>query len=205
MIDGCQRGPFELAELAAAGVRPGTYVWCKGMADWKKAEDVADICRYFRQRLAGLGTGHLGTGHLGTGRRAPGTGSGRDQSPSRSGGENLRFSPWVPSPEPGNRHPEPTPDTSVAPAPTLFLALFLTLFCFPITGLVAVYYSYKARRAWAESQRSESKTQKELYTNAEREQLRLEAHDCGRQAKMWIGITFFLGVIFYAFLGHRFG
>lgn len=41
MIDGERRGPFELSQLADAGVRPGTYVWCKGMDDWEKAEDVA--------------------------------------------------------------------------------------------------------------------------------------------------------------------
>ncbi|MDE6143194.1 MAG: DUF4339 domain-containing protein, partial [Muribaculaceae bacterium] len=30
IIDGEQKGPFELEELADAGVRPSTYVWCKG-------------------------------------------------------------------------------------------------------------------------------------------------------------------------------
>ncbi len=38
MIDGERRGPFGLDELADAGVRPDTYVWCKGMSDWEKAE-----------------------------------------------------------------------------------------------------------------------------------------------------------------------
>ena len=35
------------------GVRPDTYVWCKGMDDWMPADEVPDICRYFRQRLSG--------------------------------------------------------------------------------------------------------------------------------------------------------
>lgn len=54
MIDGQQVGPLELDEIVEAGVRPDTYVWCKGMADWQRAAEVPDICRYFRLRLAGV-------------------------------------------------------------------------------------------------------------------------------------------------------
>ena len=53
MIGGHRYGPMELDEMVREGVRPGTYVWCKGMEDWVKAEEVPDICRYFRQRLSG--------------------------------------------------------------------------------------------------------------------------------------------------------
>ncbi len=53
MIDGHQYGPMELDEMVKEGVRPDTYVWCKGMDDWTLASDVPDICRYFRQRLSG--------------------------------------------------------------------------------------------------------------------------------------------------------
>lgn len=53
MIDGRQVGPFELDDVVREGIRPDTYVWCKGMADWEQAQDVPDICRYFRQRLSG--------------------------------------------------------------------------------------------------------------------------------------------------------
>lgn len=53
MIDDRQIGPFELEESVREGVRPDTYVWCKGMPDWMQAKDVPDICRYFRQRLSG--------------------------------------------------------------------------------------------------------------------------------------------------------
>ena len=53
MIDGRQYGPMELDEMVKEGVRPDTYVWCKGMDDWAYASDVPDICRYFRQRLSG--------------------------------------------------------------------------------------------------------------------------------------------------------
>ena len=54
IIEGEKQGPFELEQLAEAGVRPSTYVWCKGMADWEKAENVADICRMYRGRLYDL-------------------------------------------------------------------------------------------------------------------------------------------------------
>ena len=53
MIEGRQYGPMELDDLVREGVRPDTYVWCKGMADWVQAKEVPDICRYFRQRLSG--------------------------------------------------------------------------------------------------------------------------------------------------------
>lgn len=53
MIGGQQYGPMELGEMVKEGVRPDTYVWCKGMDDWMPASDVPDICRYFRQRLSG--------------------------------------------------------------------------------------------------------------------------------------------------------
>lgn len=52
MIDGEQKGPMNLEDLAEAGVRPDTYVWCKSLPDWMKASDVPDICRYFRLRLS---------------------------------------------------------------------------------------------------------------------------------------------------------
>ena len=53
MIGGRRYGPMDLDGLVREGVRPDTYVWCKGMPDWIKAEEVPDICRYFRQRLSG--------------------------------------------------------------------------------------------------------------------------------------------------------
>lgn len=53
MIDGRRYGPMELDDMVREGVRPDTYVWCKGMYDWIQASEVPDICRYFRQRLSG--------------------------------------------------------------------------------------------------------------------------------------------------------
>ena len=201
MIDGERRGPFELQQLAEAGVRPDTYVWCKGMDDWEKAEDVADICRFYRQRIFDLMHPSMSS--------AP-----KSDNASPESQEMTADDPYADVPlkyrqmarrsgiEPGPKT-EVTPDTSRPPSPTLFISLFLTLFCFPFTGFVAIYYSYKARQAWLESQRSESKNNRQLYNEQEREALRKQAHDYDRQAKMWIGITFFIGMIFYAFITHK--
>lgn len=45
---------MELPELVEAGLMPDTFVWCKGMADWQQANEVADICRFFRNRIFDL-------------------------------------------------------------------------------------------------------------------------------------------------------
>lgn len=51
MIGDEQRGPFEISQLADAGVRPDTYVWCKTMDDWTPASEVPEIRRYFQSRI----------------------------------------------------------------------------------------------------------------------------------------------------------
>lgn len=201
MIDGRRCGPFELDQLSEAGVRPDTYVWCKGMSNWQKAEDVADICRFFRQRISDIMHPSASPAL-----RADNVGS-QDNPTAEDPYQSvpLRFREMVrKSGELPGEPIEQKPDISSAPAPTLFISLFMTIFCFPITGLVAIYYSYKARSAWQESQRSLSDSSKPLYDDKEREELQRRAHDYDRQARMWIGITFFLSIILYAFLGHKF-
>lgn len=205
MIDGRSSGPYTLDELAAAGVRPDTYVWCKGMPDWEKAEDVADICRYYRQRIFDLT-------HGGASRKAPEAGSDVEQY-SETGDQDpyamvpARFREMARKsgipPESFAADGEDS-DISRPPMPTMFLAILMTLFCFPITGLVAVYFSFRARKAWEESRRSVAKGSRELYSTKEREQFQWQAHDFNRRAKMWIGISFFLGIIMSALVGSRF-
>lgn len=198
MIDGERRGPFELDRLAEAGVRPGTYVWCKGMADWEKAEDVADICRFYRQHIFDIM-------HPSQAQANPAAPLQQTEAADPFADIPLRYRGMVrrTGEEPGPKI-ESEQDITRPPAPTLFLSLFLTLFCFPITGLVALYYSYKARSAWQEANRSESRNNSPLYSDKERDDLRRQAHDYDRQARMWVGITFFLGMIFYAFMSHKF-
>ena len=58
MLGDRQVGPMTLEELADLGIRPDTYIWCKGMPDWERADENGDVCRFFRRRLAqGLAAG----------------------------------------------------------------------------------------------------------------------------------------------------
>lgn len=93
-------------------------------------------------------------------------------------------------------------DTETPPPPYLLaISIIVTIFC-PL-AMVAIYYSFQASRAWQESKRSGSKSSNKLYTDEERANYRKLAHDYARSAKMWIGISFFLGIIMYAFFAHK--
>lgn len=200
MINGERRGPFDLSELPAARVRPDTYVWCKDMDDWEKAEDVADICRFFRQRIFGL--------------MHPSAVSHNPQPSEETSSDNAGdFNPYprrfgqflgnLPEDTDLNSNLEAA-DPARPPVSLLAISVILTLLCFPVTGFVAIYYSVMTRKAWEESSRSDSKSSKGLYTEEERQKYRMMAHDYARQTKMWCGITFFLGFILYAILYHIF-
>lgn len=204
MIDGERCGPLELDQLIEAGVRPSTYVWCKGMDDWEKAEDVADICRYFRQHIFDMMHPAKRYDRPGDGNPGEPAGGMNTVSDDQLRDVPVRFREMI---RQAGGDPDDwqqmQPDTSRPPFPTLFLSVMMTLFCFPITGMVAVYYSYKARVIWQESMRSQSESSSPLYSRDEKENLRRKAHDYSRKAKMWIGITFFLSIILYAFVGHQ--
>ncbi|MDE7159326.1 MAG: GYF domain-containing protein [Muribaculaceae bacterium] len=175
MIDGVQRGPFELSEMHEAGVRPDTYVWCKEMADWRPASEVADICRYWRQRLSG-------TLPL--------------QSPKTP---TTPTTPTTPA-----EFPElPAPDTlfepedpATPPRTMLATAIAATLACCPVTGFVAIYYALMTRRLW---QSAEEASQGMKESPAATDDLRRRAHEASRCAKMWTGITLFMGLVFWSF------
>ena len=68
----------------------------------------------------------------------------------------------------------------VPPRSRLIDAIMVTLLCCPLTGIVAIYFAYKTNELWLKNQRNES-------------------YDMARKAKMWIGITIFLGVMLNAF------
>lgn len=40
-----QAGPVEIPELMAAGLRPDTMVWCEGMANWTRADNVPELAK----------------------------------------------------------------------------------------------------------------------------------------------------------------
>lgn len=184
IIDGEQRGPFELDRLADAGVRPETYVWCKGMEDWIKAEDDAEICRMFRRRISSLM-------HPGSFQDTPS--EDLKEKPSiqsetdadvQGGVSRIGFGfPDAPFPEETN--------PAIPPRPTLLVAVFVTVFCFFPTGIAAIYYSIKSQKCWNASRLSQGDESKAMQH---------EAHTACRSARMWTGISFFLGMIVWAFL-----
>lgn len=184
MIDGEQKGPFTLEELPAAGVRPGTYIWCKGMPEWQKAEENADVCRLFRNHLYDLM--HPGD------QTAP-------EVPQPVDKEDPN-NPWKVKPDtPKDPHAsrfdaflnqageEPLPtldeidarqDKTLPPVSMIGYAWLVTIFCFFPTGIVALVNAYKTRKAWKAGDNALS-------------------YEYNRKAKMWTGITFFIGVILY--------
>ena len=195
MIDGRQQGPYELAELHAAGVRPDTYVWCKTMSDWQKAEDVAEICRFYRQRIFFL--------------MHPEPEQTPVPVPSHDGDPYsdfpLRYRNYA---RQGNADPtinSPVENINVEPRSLIFPALITLILRFPLIGLVALYFAIMSRRAWKEAERSSEEHNRDLYSPEEREGYARKSHDYARKAKMWIGITFFFGFIFTAFLSRMVG
>ena len=186
--DGVQQGPFELEELPEKGVRPSTYVWCKGMPDWEKAEDVADICRLYRNRIHDLMHPQVNN-NPDDANPATGNQSRIDLS-KKTDTQNLSASPtrFDKILEKSEMPPLPTieeidnnENTAVPPVSMVAYAWIVTLLFFPPTGIAALVFSYKSIDAW---KRGENKS----------------AYDYNRAAKMWVGVSFFLGIILYAFL-----
>lgn len=193
-----QCGPLELWELPSAGVTPDTYVWCKGMADWTRASEVADICRYYRQRLGGVAP-------LGGQEQVPAVPDGAAWDPSQPVKDNpdagadgdkrngrhtafTRFPGMTPEELPGL--PEDDVDIDSRPPGMLVAAILVTLACFPVTGFIAIYNAVMSQRAWTASEHCGDPVQAREY--------RRQAHDAARNVRMWIGISFFLGMGFWA-------
>lgn len=198
MIEGERRGPFSLEELHSAGVRPDTYVWCKGMDDWEKAEDVADICRFYRQRIFNLM--HPDS----TSKEEP---SEKTDNKSSDPYDSfpIRFRHFV---QKAGADPtingEEEPDPAHRPTSLVPLAIVLMLMCNTITGIVALFYAIKSRKAWNEAHRGTQDHNKELYSDSERQALSRQAHEYARLARMWCGITFFTGFFMAAIISRQF-
>lgn len=41
--NGKQQGPIPSYKLIEKGVKPNTLVWCTGMSDWQRAQDVVEL------------------------------------------------------------------------------------------------------------------------------------------------------------------
>lgn len=192
MIDGQRKGPYTLRELVDAGVRPDTYVWCKGMVDWQRARYVADICRFFRNRLAGINTDTAD--EHGPAEQKPAQ---LPQPEERHEPENLDSVPLsfrhiVRKSDTEIGKPLDTKeDVSVPPPSLMVYAIIVCILFFP-AGIAAVYYAAASRKEWKTAEAEQDAAKKQQWQEA--------AHAAARQAKMWIGITFFLSVIFYSFV-----
>lgn len=175
-IKGEQRGPFPLDQLPQEGVRPTTYVWCDGMDDWEKAENVAEICRLFRNRILNLM--HPGSVIAEQQRfAAPDLPlkTTTDASPSRYD-RHLPDGEQLPSIE----DIEAREDHTRRPASMILPSIVATILCLPI-GAVGLFYAIKSRKMWQKGEKD-------------------AAYESCRSAKMWSGIAFFMGMILLAFL-----
>lgn len=95
-------------------------------------------------------------------------------SPSRFD-RYLQDQPQLPSLE----EIDESKNTDLPPTPMVIWAVLATILFFPPTGIAAIYFAVKSKKEWAAGNNK-------------------EAHDLCSNAKMWTGITFFLGLIAYA-------
>ncbi len=180
MIDGVQKGPFDLHQIPELNIRPDTYVWSKGMEKWEKAEDVAEICRFYRQRITSLMHPTIYQPVEDSSNQSP---SATDET-SAPGFSRIGMG-FPDAPLPSEENP------AIAPRSILLAALYVTVFCFPLTGAVAVFYSMKSKRLWNSSRVEEGEKARSL---------QIKSHSANRMAKMWTGISFFLGMILWSLM-----
>lgn len=172
IVDGEQKGPIPSDRLVEAGIRPSTFVWCKGMDDWKRADEVEEIRNLFRRHIE-----HEKEKAAFEGSRVKDTPDSRE---TQSNPGAYRF--HIPE-----QHVEE--DLRRPPQVSLTLAIMSLLLCFPPTGIAAVVYAYKAMKTW-EGAKFEEKGESA-------DEMRRKAHEYGRLAKMWLGLTVAFGVIFW--------
>lgn len=180
-IDGEQRGPFPLEDLVKEGVRPSTYVWCKDMDDWHRADEVPEVCRLFRQHLAEKM--HPTAPVLPPNSTAP-VGPAENADTQQQQPQPLRF--------PIRESELPEADYNNPPQVSMTLAVLSLILCFIPTGIVAVIFTYKARKTWEEALNAGE--------GADKENLKRQSHEYERLAKMWLGLTVAFGIIFWTLI-----
>lgn len=183
MLDGEQKGPFSLEELPAAGVRPSTYIWCKGMDDWQKAEENADVCRLFRNHLYDkMHPGDPAVQSITPDNVTSADDKWKIQPPKPHDPHASRFDRFLQQagedPLPSLDEIEAQKDKSVPPLSMVSYAWLVTIFCFFPTGIVALVFAYKSKNFW-------NKGDTDL------------AYEYNRRAKMWTGVTLCIGIIGY--------
>lgn len=167
-INGEQIGPLELNELIEAGVGPDTYIWHKGLPDWIRARQDGDVCRMCRNYLYDLA-------------HPESNNDAAQKLQAQRAAELEKLPPLFrqmieKDGTPFEMPPEKKEDYSTPPRSRIVEAILVTLFCSPLLGLAAIFFAYSAQKAWAAGQKE-------------------KAYDYTRKAKMWIGFSFFFGMI----------
>lgn len=206
MIDGHQQGPYSLEDLPSAGVGPKTYIWCKGMDDWKQAGELPDVCRLFRNRLFDLEHPEPV--------KTPVKEHPTEVSDDYGVNGPVRFRRWLSEADMESLKNTSAEDERInePPAVLLFQSV-LAFLIFPPFGLVALILSAKSKKCLktAESY-SKSKSGPDIVTpdgpdsnrHDEAKSLMKDAHNYARQAKMWIGFSVCVGLMVAATIVYRF-
>lgn len=175
-INKTTEGPFSLSELVEAGIRPSTYIWHKGLADWIQASEDPEVCRGMRRYLAGFNpeTGEL---RVRENTVAP---QQRDDTPVK-GSMRIMLRNFPES--------DAQPDYSLKPTGvSAVMAFVMTICCFPVTGIMAVFFAMRCKANWKMSEQPDM-------DEKTRVAFRRKSHDDARLYRMMIGITFFIGLI----------
>lgn len=156
------------------------------MTDWQKAEDVPEICRAMRRALAGFDplTGELPV----KADTQPGfvQSAIEEEDELQARAQGLRGFRGIPE-------PDRQPNFDIKPqGVSVIYAILTTILCFPITGLVAIWFAMKCNAHWKMSEQTG-------ITPQQAADLRRKAHDDARIYRMMIGITFFLGIMMIGF------
>lgn len=190
-IDGEQQGPFEPEKLISIGLRPSTYVWCKGLDDWKPASEVEEIRNLFRNHISDINSGRINPpGHAvpeDEPRQEPHSPAPDEPDLSdipQSYRYYVRKSGEVPQPSNSLE-----PDLTRPPQVSMTLAVLSLFLCFIPTGIAAVYFTGKATKTWNKITNGMS--------SDEVKSLQQQSHEAARLAKMWLGITIAMGCIFW--------
>lgn len=194
-IDGNQEGPFDLDELVRAGVRPSTYIWCKTMDDWHRADEVEEVRELFRRHINNGGNASTVPSRPEAYGEDYGSGNGQNEpvgpdlsSVPQSFRRIVQKSGTVPGAPSGME-----PDINRPPQISMTLAVISMLLCFLPAGIAAVVFTYKSQKTWAEAMQLQNQ-------GGDASGLKTQAHEYARLSKMWLGLTVALGLIAWTLL-----
>lgn len=177
-INKTTEGPFSLTQLVEAGIRPSTYIWRKGLPDWIRASEDPEICRAMRRYLAGLDP-MTGNPPVTADRSIIPDSEKNTSETTPQQGIGIR----------GFAEPPNSTDYSVAPqGVSIIMAIVITICCFPITGLLAIFFAMRTKANWKMSEQPGTDEQTRMV-------YRKMSHDDARKYRMMAGITFCIGLI----------